>query len=77
MSEHIKFIVNEINNYLKTNYNLISFDSLSNEGLLQVLVDSFAYFEAVPKVRPNYFINFNNATNSYSNSLMLESWNLR
>ncbi|KAJ6637180.1 Intraflagellar transport protein 81 like [Pseudolycoriella hygida] len=49
MTEDLKFIVAEINNILKTDYNLISFDSLSIENLLQVLLDVLEKFGATAK----------------------------
>lgn len=50
MTEDLKFIVSEVNKSLKTEYNLISFDSLSVETLLQVLCDVLQYFGATDKV---------------------------
>ncbi len=50
MTENLKFIVQEVNNLLKTDYNLISFDSLPVESTLQVLVDIFATYDVQPKV---------------------------
>jgi len=38
MSENVKFIVTEINKLLERNYNLIGFNALSAEDLLQVLI---------------------------------------
>ncbi len=46
MTEDLKFIVAEINKILKTDYNLISFDSLSIENLLQILLDVLEKFGA-------------------------------
>lgn len=50
MAENIKFIVQEVNGLLGTDYNLISFDSLSPEALLQVLVDVCSNIGAIEKV---------------------------
>ena len=50
MTENLKFIVQEVNKVLKTDYNLISFDSMSVESILQVLVDVFVQFEVQSKV---------------------------
>lgn len=50
MTEDLKFIVAEINKILKTDYNLISFDSLSIENLLQILLDVLEKFGAATKV---------------------------
>ncbi|XP_063696260.1 intraflagellar transport protein 81 homolog [Culicoides brevitarsis] len=49
MTENLKIIVQEVNSLLGTDYNLISFDSLSPELLLQCLVDVFAHFDACEK----------------------------
>ncbi|XP_055678048.1 intraflagellar transport protein 81 homolog [Lutzomyia longipalpis] len=43
--EDLKELVNKVNSILDTNYNMISFDSLSPEGLIQVLVDVLAKLE--------------------------------
>lgn len=51
MTENLKFIVQEVNSLLGTDYNLISFDSLTPDVLLQVLVDVFAQFGATEKVK--------------------------
>lgn len=51
MTEDLKFIVAEINKILKTDYNLISFDSLSIENLLQILLDVLEKFGAATKVK--------------------------
>lgn len=51
MTEDLKFIVAEINKILQTDFNLISFDSLSVENLLQVLLDVLEKFGAAAKVR--------------------------
>ncbi|KAL0103448.1 hypothetical protein PUN28_017601 [Cardiocondyla obscurior] len=37
MSENVKFIVTEVNKLLGRNYNLIGFNALSAEDLLQIL----------------------------------------
>ncbi|KAG5670736.1 hypothetical protein PVAND_000978 [Polypedilum vanderplanki] len=41
MTENLKLIVQSVNKLLGTEYNLISFDSLSEDQLLQVLLDVF------------------------------------
>lgn len=51
MTEDLKFIVAEINKILETDYNLISFDSLSIESLLQILLDVLEKFGAALKVQ--------------------------
>lgn len=51
MSHDLKFLVNEINEILGTEFNLISFDSMSPETLLQTLVDVLTYFKATTKVK--------------------------
>ncbi|XP_021693477.1 intraflagellar transport protein 81 homolog [Aedes aegypti] len=50
MTEDLKLIVLEVNKLLETDYNLITFDSLSPESLLQVLIDVFHAFEAIDKL---------------------------
>uniref|UniRef100_A0A182QHG2 IFT81 calponin homology domain-containing protein n=1 Tax=Anopheles farauti TaxID=69004 RepID=A0A182QHG2_9DIPT len=50
MTEDLKLIVIELNKLLETDYNLITFDSLSPESLLQVLVDVFHAFGAIEKI---------------------------
>lgn len=50
MTENLKFIVAEINKAMKADYNLISFDSLSVESLLQLLLDVLHKFDASVKV---------------------------
>lgn len=50
MTEDLKLIVLEVNKLLETDYNLISFDSLSPDSLLQVLVDVFHAFDAIEKL---------------------------
>lgn len=55
MSEQLKFIVQEVNKLLgKEYYNLISFDALGPEELLQVLINVFASLGALQRV-----INYN------------------
>lgn len=46
----LKFIVTELNRQLKTEYNLISFDSLPIVNLVQLLVDLLHTFDALTKV---------------------------
>lgn len=50
MAENIKFIVQEVNKLLGTDFNLISFDSLSPEALLQILVDVCSNIGSIDKV---------------------------
>ncbi|KFB46856.1 hypothetical protein ZHAS_00014862 [Anopheles sinensis] len=50
MTEDLKLIVVELNKLLETDYNLITFDSLSPESLLQVLVDVCHAFGAIEKI---------------------------
>lgn len=50
----LKFIVTELNKLLKTDYNLISFDSLPIANLVQLLVDVLHDFGATTKVITNY-----------------------
>uniref|UniRef100_A0A182W2L2 IFT81 calponin homology domain-containing protein n=1 Tax=Anopheles minimus TaxID=112268 RepID=A0A182W2L2_9DIPT len=50
MTEGLKLIVIELNKLLETDYNLITFDSLSPESLLQVLVDVFQAFGAIDRL---------------------------
>lgn len=47
MTENLKTIVQAVNRCLKTDFNLISFDSQSEESLLQVLLDVFHKFEII------------------------------
>lgn len=47
MTENLKNILQSINKALKTDYNLISFDSLPEESLLQVLLDIFLKFNVI------------------------------
>lgn len=55
MTENFKSIVQAVNKCLKTDYNLISFDSLPEESLLQVLLDVFHKFQIIAaKVRRNF-----------------------
>ncbi|XP_055523843.1 intraflagellar transport protein 81 homolog [Wyeomyia smithii] len=50
MTEDLKLIVVEVNKLLETDYNLITFDSLAAESLLQVLVDVFHAFGVIDKL---------------------------
>ncbi|XP_058460372.1 intraflagellar transport protein 81 homolog [Malaya genurostris] len=50
MTEDLKLIVIEVNKLLETDYNLITFDSLVPESLLQVLIDVFYAFGAISKL---------------------------
>lgn len=47
MTENLKSIVQAVNKCLKTDFNLISFDSQSEESLLQVLLDVFQKFDII------------------------------
>lgn len=49
MADNQKFIVAELNGRLKTDYNLITFDALTAEALLQLLLDVLQSFGAAPK----------------------------
>lgn len=49
MTEDLKSIVNEVNKNLNTEYNLISFDSLSPEGLQQIVINALAANNACPQ----------------------------
>jgi intraflagellar transport protein 81 len=58
MTENLKSIVQSINKCLATDYNLISFDALSEESLLQILCDVFNKFDIItPKVSQQQFFN--------------------
>lgn len=60
MTENLKSIVQAVNKCLKTDFNLISFDSQSDESLLQVLLDVFHKFDIITtKVRFFQFLNQN------------------
>lgn len=48
MTENLKSIVQSVNKALKSEYNLISFDSQSEESLIQVLLDIFVRFNVLP-----------------------------
>lgn len=50
MNEELKTIVDNVNKMLDTNYNLMSFDSLSNVNLLQVLGDVLVKLGIIEKV---------------------------
>ncbi|XP_053659911.1 intraflagellar transport protein 81 homolog [Anopheles marshallii] len=50
MTEGLKLIVIELNKLLETDYNLITFDSLSPESLLQLLTDVFHAFGAIDRL---------------------------
>lgn len=47
MAENLKNIVKSVNKFLDSNFNLISFDALSEEALLQVLLDVFLKFNVI------------------------------
>lgn len=56
MTENLKSVVQAVNRCLKTDFNLISFDSQSEEALLQVLLDVFHKFEIIGgRVRKDFF----------------------
>lgn len=59
--EDLKELVNKVNSLLDTNYNMISFDSLSSEGLIQVLVDILSKLQCCEhfEVRGNDFEDVN------------------
>lgn len=48
MAEDLKNIVHSVNKILETDHNLISFDALGEEALLQVLLDVFYKFNVLP-----------------------------
>lgn len=50
MNEELKSIVENVNRMFDTNYNLMSFDSLSNTNLLQVLGDVLVKLDIAEKV---------------------------
>lgn len=50
MTEQLKFIINQLNNEVHTNYDLIKFDSLNEAQHLQILVDLLVHYEAGEKV---------------------------
>lgn len=50
MNEELKSLVDNVNKMLDTNYNLMSFDSLSNTNLLQVLGDVLVKLGVMEKV---------------------------
>lgn len=50
MNEELKTVVDSVNKMLDTNYNLMSFDSLSNMNLLQVLGDVLVKLGIIEKV---------------------------
>jgi intraflagellar transport protein 81 len=61
MTENLKNILQSINKTLNTDYNLISFDSLPEESLLQVLLDIFLKFNVITgRVK---FLNFTHIIN--------------
>lgn len=47
MTDNLKSIVQAVNKCLNTDFNLISFDSQSDESLLQVLLDVFDKFDII------------------------------
>lgn len=50
MNEELKFIVEHVNKLFGTNYNMMSFDSMSNTSVLQVLGDVLVKLEVAEKV---------------------------
>lgn len=46
----LKFIVSEVNKLINTDYNMISFDALPIENVMQILVDVLHNFGALSKV---------------------------
>lgn len=46
----LRFVVNEVNKMLNADYNMISFDSLSRNSLLQICADCLNKLDAIPKV---------------------------
>lgn len=57
MTENLKTILQSINKTLNTDYNLISFDALPEESLLQVLLDIFLKFNVITS-RVNFYRTF-------------------
>lgn len=53
MNEQLKNIVEQVNTTLGTNYNMMSFDSLSNTSLLQILGDILVNLDVTEKVSVN------------------------
>lgn len=53
MNEELKIVVDNVNKMLDTNYNLMSFDSLPNTNLLQVLGDVLVKLDVIDKVTLN------------------------
>lgn len=49
MAEELKTLVNEVTKLLDVHFNMISFDALAPDGLLQVLVDVLAKFDAMTR----------------------------
>lgn len=48
--KNVRFIVAEVNKLLNTDYNMISFDSLPKNNLIQVCADCLTKLDALPKV---------------------------
>lgn len=55
MNENVKFIVTEINKLLGRNYNLIGFNALSAEDLLQVCNRCFIFTVFLSTIHLNLF----------------------
>lgn len=51
----LKLTVNEVNDLLSSDYNMISFDSLSRDELLQIFFDCLHKMNTYPKVTSTYF----------------------
>lgn len=58
MAENLKSIVKSVNKSLDFNFNLISFDALSEEALLQVLLDVFFKFNIISSKVCSHFSGF-------------------
>lgn len=56
MNEQLKNIVEQVNATLGTNYNMMSFDSLTNTSLLQILGDVLVNFNVTEKVSVNKYL---------------------
>lgn len=67
----LKFIVAEVNKLLKTDYNLISFDSLPIANLVQILVDTLHDFGALTKV--NWFLNGERGSEGERETILIDT----
>lgn len=61
MMADLKFIVSEVNKLINTDYNMISFDALPTENLVQILVDVLHDFGALSKVIINQIMHVHNS----------------